>query len=87
MNSVLRAAPGDEGNVYDLPIARLSDGSLMSCWEVDAKALMDIAEDGKIFLHVLGRTHPPLLLLTKPAFTEPAEPETEGENDGEKGGD
>lgn len=68
-NSVLKAPPGQENEVMDLPIARLQfdDGSrgVESCWELSKEELEEVMITGRIHFTCMGDTHPPILLTTK----------------------
>lgn len=64
-NAVLKAPPGAK-NVYDLPVARLvfEDGvkAIESCWELSDEEIQIITSTKRVYLVVLGVTHPPLSL-------------------------
>lgn len=79
-NDVLKAPPGlPEGACYDLPIHRHA-GGIVSVWRPTKDDIKRIAMGAPIYLHVEGRTHPPLVLLTESPFVPPeATPERAGE--------
>ncbi|HEX8658318.1 MAG TPA: hypothetical protein VF690_12320, partial [Hymenobacter sp.] len=69
-NDVLKAAPGTEEYVSDLPIFRqpllgqqLKPGHppcVVSCFKLSAEELAEVARTGLLYLQVLGPTHPPV---------------------------
>lgn len=64
-NTVLKAPPGSEDKVYDLPICRPTNyPGVVSCWEVPLEAIHEISKTRRIYLMVQGRTHPPVILVT-----------------------
>ncbi len=67
-NDVLRAPPGQEDKVYDLPILRLAQpapmGSVVSCWRLSRDQQLEVFHSDAVYLQVIGRTHPPLALFT-----------------------
>ncbi len=68
-NSALLAPPGSE-NVYDLPVHR-SEAGVISCWRLTPEEIAEVARTGVVWLHVVGTTHPPLLVRGDRPF-EPA---------------
>ena len=70
-NDVLKAPPGlPEDACYDLPIHRHA-GGIVSVWRPTKEDIKRIAMGAPIYLHVEGRTHPPLVLLTESPFIPP----------------
>lgn len=64
-NDVLNA--GDNRNTNDLPIFRGKEPiqgikTVTSCWELEADELNRLSNSGRIYLTVLGYTHPPLFI-------------------------
>ena len=83
-NDVLKAPPGVPGDrCYDLPIHRYTSpdghgpGGIVSCWRPTKEDIKRIALGEPIYLHVEGKTHPPLLLTTENLFL-PMEPTPSG---------
>jgi len=68
-NSILKAPPGQENEVMDLPITRLQfDDDLSgveSCWELSKEELDEVTRTGRVYFTCMGDTHPPILLTTK----------------------
>ncbi len=68
-NSILKAPPGQENEVMDLPITRLNfdDGTrgVESCWKLSKEELDEVMRTGKVYFTCMGDTHPPILLTTK----------------------
>jgi hypothetical protein len=69
-NDVLKAAPGTEDHVNDLPIfrptfAQVQAGQLpcvVSCATLSPEELAEVNRTGVVYLQVLGHTHPPVAL-------------------------
>lgn len=68
-NLILTAPVGDEDFVLDLPVTQYEMETpngvmdcIMSCWELSPDELKRIQETGKIYFHMYGKTHPPMLL-------------------------
>lgn len=69
-NDVLKAAPGTEDHVNDLPIFRqsfqqLQEGQMpcvVSCAKLSPEELAEVNRTGVVYLQVLGHTHPPVAL-------------------------
>lgn len=60
-NVTLGPPPGYADAVVPLPVCRLPAGQLVSCWELTALELEEIARTGKIYLSVWGGlTQPPV---------------------------
>ena len=83
-NTILTETKGQENSVFNLPVTRYTmqtpDGNMdcvMSCWELTQEELKMIAETGKIYFHMYGNTHPPMMLTTYPledlAYVKPKE--------------
>ncbi|MCP3729263.1 hypothetical protein M9978_02380 [Sphingomonas sp. MG17] len=61
-NLLLTAPPGCEDRVIPLPVLR-DNGQIVSCWQLSAAEIREIAETGVIWLSVWGeRTAPPVLV-------------------------
>jgi len=58
-NDVLRAAPGTEDRVSDLPIMR-GEESVSSFWKPTPEELAALNANGCMMFEVWGRTHPPI---------------------------
>lgn len=61
-----------EGQHEEISGLRVVDGKtedgqpiLVSCWELTPEEKQRIAEDGKVYLVVMGRSQPPVLLTAK----------------------
>ena len=72
-NTILTAPKGQENSVFNLPVTRYTmqtpDGDMdcvMSCWELTPEELKMIEETGKIYIHMSGNTHPPMMLTPYP---------------------
>jgi hypothetical protein len=67
-NHTLKAPPGADEvtkmDILDLPVFRGKDANDMpvvrSCWQCSPEEIMEIRKTGKIYLSVMGFTHPPL---------------------------
>lgn len=64
-NTILKAAPGTESWVRDLPIYRqypdgVNDKCVVSCWELSAEELAEVARTGVVYFQCFGLTHPPV---------------------------
>jgi hypothetical protein len=69
-NDVLKAQPGTESWVMDLPIFRqglsfTADGQrldqcVVSCWELTPEELAEVQRTGRLYIQAFGRTHPPV---------------------------
>lgn len=78
-NDVLRAAPGTEDHVNDLPIFRqpTAEGPLqagerpcvVSCFKLSEEELAEVNRTGQVYLLALGYTHPPIQVLGVSPFT------------------
>lgn len=82
---MLKAAPGTEEWVRDLPIYRqglsfTADGQrldqcVVSCWQLSPEELAEIARTGVVYFQCFGTTHPPVSLWGTSPFAQPeAEP-------------
>lgn len=82
-NDVLRAAPGTEDYVNDLPIYRqpskerpLQEGErpcVVSCFQLSPEELAEVNRTGGLIYHmVLGYTHAPVSVYGISPFTQPA---------------
>lgn len=81
-NDVLKAAPGTEAYVSDLPIFRqplpgqqLKPGYMpcvVSCFQLSPQELAEVNRTGRLYLQVLGHTHPPVSISGLSPFV-PAE--------------
>lgn len=60
---VLEAPPGEEESVNPLAILA-ADGFMISRWELTDEDRQRIAAGGSVYLSVMGRGHPPVLLTT-----------------------
>lgn len=69
-NDLLRAAPGTEESVVDLPVARIQylDGTpgIVSCWRLSFWERLKVLWTGNVYFEALARTHPPILLTVDP---------------------
>lgn len=73
-NVTLKAPPGMEGEVLDLPVHRSDEPALVvSCWALEPGELEEIQRTGCVWLSVQGRTHAPLYVTARPPF-DPPEP-------------
>lgn len=64
-NKVLKAPPGQEADVYDLPVWGGEVEGIqrcISCWEPTPEERAAIAAGGPVWIWVVGHTHPPLVL-------------------------
>lgn len=78
-NTVLKAAPGTEEWVRDLPIFRQGlsflpngvrmDQCVVSCWELSPEELAEVVKTGKIYFQCFGGTHPPISIHGLSPFT------------------
>jgi hypothetical protein len=69
-NDVLKAQPGTEAWVRDLPIFRqglsfTADGQRLdqctvSCWQLTPEEQAEVARTGVVYFQAFGRTHPPI---------------------------
>jgi hypothetical protein len=60
-NKVLKATPGQEGEVIDLHV--WSDGQhCVSCWKMSWRDRIRVLFTGTVWFWAMGRTHPPVLL-------------------------
>ena len=59
-NDILRAPPGDT-DCRDLEMLRLESG-IVSCWRLTEDELKRVNETGVVWLHIAGRTHPPVYI-------------------------
>lgn len=50
--SVIKPPPGDEGTVAELALFRSRGGANVSCWELDAEELEEVARTGRVFASV-----------------------------------
>ncbi len=58
--NVLKAPDGDDKNVQPLPVFRDSE-KFISKWELSDEEKKFVAENGFIWVMVIGREHPPIL--------------------------
>ena len=72
-NTILTAPKGQENSVFNLPVTRYTmqtpDGDVdcvMSCWELSPEELEKFKETGRIYFHMYGNTHPPMMLTPYP---------------------
>lgn len=70
-NLTLKAPPGQEEHVYDLPV--WTDGEhCLSRWEPTPEERAAVAAGGPVWLWVVGSTHPPLCVsAANPFVNEP----------------
>jgi hypothetical protein len=82
-NDVLKASPGTEHYVNDLPIYRQAQTTaqlpcVVSCARLSPEELAEVNRTGVVYLQVIGHTHPPVSLHGinpfVPAAEAPAEP-------------
>lgn len=70
--------PTQDGVGYRLPVHGGSEAEGMpqfiSCWKLTPEELEEVARTGKVWLHVLGGGHPPVLVSGERPF-EPVEAE------------
>jgi hypothetical protein len=74
-NTVLKAAPGTESWVRDLPIYRqypdgVNDQCVVSCWELSAEEVAEIVRTGRVYFQAFGPTHPPVALHGSNPFVQ-----------------
>lgn len=67
-NTKLLPPEGQEAEVYALHIHRTEDGRVISCWQMTWGERLQALLTGKVWLHVWGRTHPPLAIETRSPF-------------------
>ncbi|GAA4362120.1 hypothetical protein GCM10023185_29740 [Hymenobacter saemangeumensis] len=77
-NTVLRAAPGTESWVRDLPIYRqyadgVNDQCVVSCWELSPEEQAEVARTGRVYFQCFGTTHPPVSIWGTTPFRQPEE--------------
>ena len=69
---VLKAAPGTEDKVYDLPICRTYDSLgnelVISVWELTDEDIEALIKNRKIYFQCWGHTHPPIVLSANSLF-------------------
>lgn len=73
-NKVLKAPPGQEGEVQDLHVWSGDVEGVPRCisrWEPSQEERAAIAAGGPVWLWVVGTTHPPLVLDAQSPFEEP----------------
>lgn len=63
---ILKAAPGTEEYVQDLPYAQAIDPNtnlpyVVSCWELNKEERDMLLREGKIYISFVGNTIPPVL--------------------------
>jgi hypothetical protein len=70
-NSTLLGGPaeryGTADDVADLPVYR-EPGYLISCWQMTWRERLRVLWTGRVWLHVAGATHPPVVLGTEAPF-------------------
>ena len=72
-NKTLTALPGQEAEVYDLPV--WSDGNrCISCWQPTDEERAAIASGAPIWLWVIGSTHPPVAVEALNPFQSSFDP-------------
>lgn len=59
-NDVLYGWPKD---IVDLPVYR-NDEQVISCWKIPLIRRLKLLFTGRVYLHVLGKTHPPVCIET-----------------------
>lgn len=64
-NLVLKAAPGDEDNINDLPAHRTGP-YIITCWQLSIKERIRMLFSGKVMLAVRGISHPPIFMTVNP---------------------
>ena len=68
------AAGTEGGQVHDPPAVtvRFDDGSALveSCWQLSEKELEEVNKTGRIYLLVMGHTHPPAIPSTSSIVDE-----------------
>lgn len=71
-------APAGMENCVALPILRIADGQIVSCWKLTPEEIENIQKTGVVWLSVFsGRTQPPVLVSGENYITydgEPSEP-------------
>jgi hypothetical protein len=81
-NKILTAPPGQEDEVYDLPV--WSDGDrCISCWQPTEEERAAIARGEPMWLWIVGDTHPPVAVEVGSPFdrVQPAPPIAAKETD------
>ena len=59
---VLIAAAADEGPLKGLP-------QMVTCWKLSKDEIAEVLRTGKVWLRVLGDTHPPVQVQAEAPFT------------------
>jgi len=54
---------GGSKDILDLPVYR-NDEQVISCWKIPIMRRLRVLFTGRVYLHVLGKTHPPLCIET-----------------------
>lgn len=74
LSNMIFKAPEDVEDCNDLPVRRVefdnNTGILESCWELDEEDLEVILKTRKIYLGVLGNSHPVVCLGVSPIGSE-----------------
>ena len=68
-NNILKAAPGTEDEVEDLPIY-YGDTDIISCWSATWWERLQILFTGRVWFWIMGETHPPVSLQTYYPFVK-----------------
>lgn len=76
-NLILNPPAGQEKNINPLHVHHFAEG-FVSCWTITDEELERLQKgDRRIWLWVLGKSHPPVLVTNKDPFAAPA-PATQG---------
>lgn len=70
-NVVMKAPPGEEENVFDMPAFR-DKGNIVSCWELTDEEVEEIVKTKRIYALMKG-IQPPMLLQIDTPFVQPCE--------------
>lgn len=71
-NLVLNPPPGQDKTISPLHVHHFP-GGFVSCWEITDEELARIqAGDRRVWMYLLGKAHPPILVTGKDPFPAPA---------------
>lgn len=75
-NTVLKAQPGTESWVRDLPIYwqfpdGVQDACVVSCWELSEEEKAEVLRSGRIYFQAFGMTHPPVSIWGTSPWAKP----------------
>jgi hypothetical protein len=80
-NTIIKAAPGTEAWVSDLPIYRQGlsftpdgqrlDQCVVSCWQLSPEELAEVQRTGVVYFQAFGMTHPPVSVWGTSPFAQP----------------